>query len=430
VAAPAIDRGFAETSLAALTKRGFQKARVRLTTSDQHELQAEFGHPSLLRTTHNTELSLLGIVDDKQGSLTLNNASRDGLADAVDNLWAVASGSRADPANDIATAQPKRVFNAGPPEPDLDKMYERVAEALDHAKTHYPTLKMGSTAVTYSSRRSLFLNSNGVDFDTTRHVYHASLMFTARDGTDVSSFNYTGATLANLDRPLASIATADALMRQTTEQVRTRKVPSKFTGDLIITPDCLDTFFGFLIGNVGNQPMIAGTSLYKESLGKQVADPTLTLHSRPRDLVGGYFVTGDGFEAQNATVVDRGVLKSFMLDQYGSRKTGLARAVTGGGAWVVEPGSTSLADMIRDVRAGLVITRFSGGRPNDKGDFSGIAKNSYYVENGAIAYPISETMVSGNMAQLLTDIVAVSKETADFGSGVFPWVRVRGIGIS
>jgi PmbA protein len=425
-----IDHAFARRSLDALLRRGFEKARVRLVGTDQHELQAEFGHTNLLRTTHNTELGLLGIVDDKQGSLVLNNVTDEGLIDAVDNLWAIASGSRADPANDISQAQPRGVFGSGPDAPDLDLMYERVAEVLDHARSRYPTLKMGGTAISFASRHALFLNSNGVEFDTTRNAYHASLMFTARDGSDVSSFNYTGLTLAALDRPLASLATTDALMRQTTEQVRTRKVPRKFTGDLIITPDSIGDFLGFLIGNIGNQPLISGTSLYKESLGKPVADEALTLHSRPRDLVGGYFVTGDGYEAQNATIVDHGVLKSFLLDLYGSRKTHLARAMTGGGAWVVDPGTTPLDEMIRDVKAGVLITRFSGGRPNDKGDFSGIAKNSYYIENGAIAYPISETMVSGNMASLLTNIVSISKERADFGSGIFPWVRVGGVGVS
>lgn len=425
-----IDRAFAERSLEAVLRRGFQKARVRLVGTDQHELQAEFGHTNLMRTTHNTELGLLGIVDDKQGSLTLNNVTDEGLGDAVENLWAVASGSRADPANDIAQAQMKRVFKNGPGAPDLDLMYERVAEAIDHAKTKYPTLKMGNTAVSFGSRRALFLNSNGVDFDTTRNAYHASLMFTARDGTDVSSFNYTGVTLAALDKPLVSHATTDALMKQTTEQVRTKKVPGKFTGDLIITPDCIGDFLSFLIGNIGNQPLISGTSLYKNSLGQRVADAALTLHSRPRDLVGGYFVTGDGYEVQNATVVEDGVLRSFLLDQYGSRKTGLARAATGGGAWIVDAGATPLAEMIRDVKAGILITRFSGGRPNDKGDFSGIAKNSYFIDNGAATFPISETMISGNLAALLTNIVSISSERADFGSGIFPWVRVSGIGIS
>ena len=88
------------------------------------------------------------------------------------------------------------------------------------------------------------------------------------------------------------------------------------------------------------------------------------------------------------------------------------------------------AATIRDVKAGVLIARYSGGRPNAKGDFSGIAKNSYYIEDGAIAYPISETMVSGNLASLLTNIVAISSERADFGSGIFPWIRVGGIGIS
>ena len=104
--------------------------------------------------------------------------------------------------------------------------------------------------------------------------------------------------------------------------------------------------------------------------------------------------------------------------------------MTGGGAWVVDAGTTPLDTMIRDVKAGVLIARFSGGRPNEKGDFSGIAKNSYYIEDGAVAYPISETMVSGNLANVLQNIVAVSAERADFGSGICPWLRVSGIGIS
>ena len=89
-----------------------------------------------------------------------------------------------------------------------------------------------------------------------------------------------------------------------------------------------------------------------------------------------------------------------------------------------------MAQMVSDVRQGILISRFSGGRPSETGDFSGVAKNSYYIENGEVQFPISETMVSGNMATLLRDIVAVSSERADYGSAHFPWVRVAGIGVS
>jgi len=73
---------------------------------------------------------------------------------------------------------------------------------------------------------------------------------------------------------------------------------------------------------------------------------------------------GEGYEARNATVVERGVLRTYLLDQYGARKTGLSRSVTAGGAVVVEPGTTPLDSLIKDIRAGILITRFSGGRPN------------------------------------------------------------------
>jgi PmbA protein len=181
---------------------------------------------------------------------------------------------------------------------------------------------------------------------------------------------------------------------------------------------------------VSDLPIVSGTSLYAGRLGETVASSALSLSSRPRDLIGGYFLTGDGYVAENVSLLERGVLKSYLLSLYGARKTGLARARTAGGCFVVESGVRSLAEMLADVDRGLLVTRFSGGAPNDKGDFSGIAKNSYYIEGGTVRYPVAETMISGNMARLLENVVEVSRERADFGDAIFPWCRVRDIGVS
>ena len=86
--------------------------------------------------------------------------------------------------------------------------------------------------------------------------------------------------------------------------------------------------------------------------------------------------------------------------------------------------------MVADVDKGVLITRFSGGRPSDNGDFSGVAKNSYYIEDGEVKFPLSETMVSGNLAAVLRNICAISRERVDSGSSILPWIRVGGIGIS
>ncbi|MDD9982117.1 MAG: metallopeptidase TldD-related protein, partial [Gammaproteobacteria bacterium] len=63
-------------------------------------------------------------------------------------------------------------------------------------------------------------------------------------------------------------------------------------------------------------------------------------------------------------------------------------------------------------------------------DFSGVAKNSFYVEDGEIRYPLIETMVSGNFQDLLLNIRGVSSESMDFGSGEFPYLAASGVTIS
>ena len=78
----------------------------------------------------------------------------------------------------------------------------------------------------------------------------------------------------------------------------------------------------------------------------------------------------------------------------------------------------------------IKVFRFSGGYPSDNGDFSGVAKNSYYIEGGEIKFPIIETMVSGNISQMFMNIISISKESVDFGDSILPWVSFDGVTIS
>ena len=49
---------------------------------------------------------------------------------------------------------------------------------------------------------------------------------------------------------------------------------------------------------------------------------------------------------------------------------------------MVDPGEQSYDDIVKNVDKGILLCRFSGGVPSTSGDFSGVAKNSYYIENG------------------------------------------------
>ena len=97
---------------------------------------------------------------------------------------------------------------------------------------------------------------------------------------------------------------------------------------------------------------------------------------------------------------------------------------------MIEGSNSSFENMIKDVKKGVLLCRFSGGSPSDNGDFSGVAKNSYYIENGKIMYPIIETMISGNIAQMFLNIRNISHEKVDFGDCILPWITFDGITIS
>ncbi len=89
------------------------------------------------------------------------------------------------------------------------------------------------------------------------------------------------------------------------------------------------------------------------------------MHSRPvsDEICNGYFVTPDGYAAQNGTILQDGVLKTFLLSLYGSRKTGLDRAVTSGGAFVVDPGDTPpFEEMVKSVKKGVLLPDSQGDR--------------------------------------------------------------------
>ena len=70
------------------------------------------------------------------------------------------------------------------------------------------------------------------------------------------------------------------------------------------------------------------------------------------------------------------------------------------------------------------------GRPATNGDFSGVIKNSFAVEDGVVGQALSETMISRNMARMLHDIVAVSRERIDTGALRLPWMRIGGLHFS
>ncbi len=415
-----------------ILKAGADKSSSSLKVGEKNELNVDAGELSLFRSTFDSNLSLKAIKNNREGSININKLDKDSIDKAIVELMEITNSANPDPANDIAEKQNPKVFDLGPNTPNLDLMYSRLKEFVEFKNMEFPKVILEQAILDFNYSQTIMMNSNDIDFTINKGVYGFGPMFTAKDGRKTSSFNYTGFSSTDLNKPLQDYVNIKLLMKQSTEQVITQQIPAKFVGDVIITPECFGEFISALDSMISDYQLITGTSVYKDKLDKQIASKQFSMHCRPvsDDIEVGYFVTGDGYEAQNSTVIDNGELKTFLLGLYGSNKTGLNKAVNSGGAVVIDSGDKSLQEMIASAKQGILLARFSGGQPSENGDFSGVAKNSYYIENGKIKFPISETMVSGNIAKMLMNIENISSERTNDGTSIIPWIQVNGLTVS
>ena len=415
-----------------LQKAGAQKAYTDLTTSAKYEMNVESGELTLIRSTDDISLHLCAMKNGQKGTTLLNRTEESAIAAAIQETLELVAAAQPDPANDIAPYAPAESFSAGPCQPDREAMYSRLQEFLRQAHTEFPKVSLDSLYFSFIRQNSHYQNTNGVDFTDSRGFYSLSLMAMGVDGEHAGSFNGTGFTTFDLNRPLMEYASVRELLRMCSEQIHTKQIGAQFEGDVIFSPDCAgDIVQAYCDTFLSDHALISGTSILKQQLDEPVASPLLTLRSTPTDpLLSGGFHVYNGFKAEDEIILEQGVLRNFALSQYGANKTGLQRSKSGCEILCMDAGTTPYAEMLRSVKRGLLVCRFSGGNPTPSGDLSGVAKNSYYIENGQIQYPVNETMIAGNLYQFFKQIGAISKERTNFGTAILPSILIQGVQIT
>ena len=423
----------ADTALAALKNNGADKAQCSVRFTETHEFNVDGGKFSLFRTLFDNSLSLTAVKDDKKGSVGINRLDDESIAAAAVNCLAIADSGAADPAWVFAETSENGSFTEGSPEADLDLLFDRTEELMQQIGEQFPLILMEQMIVTHKKRHTVFKNSFGVEYEVLSGNYEIELMFSAHEGEKSSSFFGSGVVTDRLDVPFMELGTIREDLANVSKQLDTQPLEGKFTGVAVFPPSSLGTFIGSALGNFASDgTLLDGTSPWKDSLGKVVADASVTISAAPLDerIVCGERFTGEGFLSENYDIIKDGVLESFMLSGYVANKTGLPRAKNSSYAIVMKPGDTSYADIIASIERGILVGRFSGGEPGTSGDFSGVAKNSFLIENGKITCALSETMISGNLGELLKNVHAISSEVVCDGTTVLPYAAFGGVTVS
>ena len=416
-----------------LSGAGVQTAQYTVASKEPREFNVDGGEFSLFRTLFDNSLVITAYKDDKKGTISTNSLDRSAVAEAVSNCIQSAEAGIADPAYDIAPKQENKIFQEGSYEPDVDKLFARTKELMETIRERHPKILMEQMIVKHVKEHKLYQNTNGTEFETCAGWYSISLMFSGHEGDSTTSFFGSGVTTDNLDRPFIELGSIEKDLCDVEAQLSTIPVEGKFEGIAVLTPGSLGSFLYSALANFASDMVILDkTSIWMDKLGEKVAHDSLTISLAPLDerICCGERYTADGFLSENYNIIENGVLRSYMLGLYVANKSGYDVAKNSSFAAVIEGGDTSYEDMIKGIKKGIIVGRFSGGAPSSNGDFSGVAKNSFLVEDGQIKGAVSETMINGNLADILKNIVAISKETVADGTSVLPYIAVSGVTIS
>ena len=419
----------AEQALALMHAQGFEHAQVDAVLSLQDELNIAHNEPSLLRSTETRRLALLGIFDGRKASTEMSDFAPGQLQARIASLLADARSAPRDDANAVSAGQAANIVQ-GPQEGESGLLADKVAELLEFRSQHTPKMHLEEGLAAHALVRRCSLTSGGSQLVSSVGCYAMSVMGSSREGSQVSSFNFCGGNTNDLGlRHASSFFGIGDMMRASQRQIVAAPIGERFTGSVVLTPNAASDLVEWLLEQINDNHLIGGSSLYLDRVGQRIGSPLFTLKSR-FDAPGVAAVSADGFATAPVEIVRAGTLLTLTPSLYASRKTGIPHVPLAASGWEVTAGETARDQLVAAVQRGALVDRLSMGNPAPNGDFSGVIKNSFVIEGGNVGRALSETMISGNIAQMLQDVTAVSSERIDTGGWLLPWLQIEGLHFS
>lgn len=261
-----------------------------------------------------------------------------------------------------------------------------------------------------------------------------------QNGSTERDYWYTSSRSASRMEPAEEVgrrAAERALRRLNPRKVATQKAA------IVFEPRTARSVLGDLFDAVCGSAIYRQASFLAGKLGEKIASENLTVmdDATMPGLFGTSPFDDEGVRTRRTVVVERGVLRSYLLNTYTARKLGLAttgnasRGLTGNagvgpGNFFIEAGAKAPEQIIARVRSGLYVTELIGANTNPvTGDYSAGAAGMW-IENGELAYPVSEITIAGNMKQMLMEIAEIGSDLEFRGSVAAPTLLVTEMTIS
>jgi PmbA protein len=425
--------------------KGASEAEVYIESGDEFSLKVRKGKVDILKQSSKRGLGLRVLVKGKQGFSYSSDFTEKNLNDLVGKSIFFAQQASSDDFNGLPSIEQMpeqgkipdlKIYDSKVKSLDTEKKIELAKRAEDAAFSYSPKIKNSEGANFYNEETNIILsNSQGktLTFDSTNFSLSCDPVAEEKGEKRIDSWWDSKRFFGELLSPeeIGKKAAYRATRMLGAREIKSQKVP------VILENQCVTNFLWGLAAAVNGENIYKQSSFLSDYLDKKIGSEKLTilddgtmfkgLGSRPFD--------GEGILTQIKTIIDKGILTSFLYDTYYAKKT--KKASTGNASrgysslpdigplnFYIEKGNVPFDQLIKKIKKGFLVTNLAGFGINwITGDFSQMAEG-LWIENGEIAFPVDKVTLGGTLLGLLNSIEEIGEDLEFRGSVSSPSILV------
>ncbi|HEY6877245.1 MAG TPA: TldD/PmbA family protein [Polyangiales bacterium] len=427
-------------------KKGATVAECSVHEGAHLSAKVRLGQPELVEEASSRSVGLRVMIGQKVAVTYTSDLTKGGLERLLEDALELAQLSQPDPfagppdSSLLSTPSQYRdleLFDPSVDGVDAAEAVRRAIRAEKAALSHDPRVQNSEDATfTRVSGGSALVTSGG--FRGASKGTYASVVVSpvVEDEGGKKRTGFYWSSRRHLSQLEDEEAVGIEAAKRTLAKLGARKVESQEV-PVIFDQDSARAILGLVSSCINGGSIWRRSSYLLDRVGTQIANPLVNIVDDPWIVrgPGSRNYDGEGLLSRKNVIVENGVLKSYQLDSYAGRKLSLestANAARGssGGVGISStnfhllPGNTPPAEIIKSTKRGLLVTSMMGfGFNAVTGDFSRGA-NGFWVENGELAFPVSEVTISLNLDELLKRIDVVGNDLDSKTSVASPTFRV------
>ena len=408
-----------ERALEEARARGASQAEAAVSQDTGLSVGVRLGEVETLEHQRDRSLGLTVYFGQCKGSASTADFSLDAVRATVAKACSIARFTAEDGSAGLADTA---LMARSPPDLDLSHPWNvsadraiEIAKASEAAALGFDSRINNSEGASVSTHQGLHVYGNTHGFvggyPTTSHTL--SCVVLAGSGEDMQrDYWYTSS------RDWRELQDAESVGRESAQRTIARLGPRKIStrrAPVLFVPELARGLIGHFVAAIRGSSQYRQSSFLLNSAGQQVFPSGFSIAERPHipKAMGSAPFDDEGVATHDRELIADGVLMGYILSSYSARKLGLQTTGNAGGSHnlIVAPTlAGGLPALLSRLGTGLLLTELMGQGVNTvTGDYSRGAAG-FWVENGAIQYPVAEITIAGNLRSMFTGIAAAGDD--------------------